>query len=456
MYGTEENPMCEVESLINGLIMTDGTRCFKAGGNYGNSYMGMLANCTMAQIQCESTLLYKTISAEDEYEQYDNVREYMFQQCLLYSLYKTIETGMSTDYFGELDSTYESGNQTFKITDLKYNKIDNEFTMKLGLYEKDSDGEYNMLVAKSYREYERINMTDLQKEKCENGEIGYYERATLKVNLDTSLSSKNNTDFNIKYTEAYEEMELKQIEALYDMTMSMFTAAKLFPDDAVSIIDFMSGVFKADGSPDYLSSICGATNIIIGGDSDDSDGSVLSLNESSSEYTSVLAKYAYEYYTAREEYEKIKETLSSDYKKYTMGIGLKGKVKSDIVLSDSGIYDPYTILSIKKYEQKGLNGYADDIDGIANYIGYVKDSKNYGEFQDNYQDKVYKDGINLDELSECLDYLLYGNDPDGDGNIDYNKDLWDYDPRILNLAIDEIGEKDGKTCLEYATGDFDS
>jgi hypothetical protein len=474
MYGTEENPMCEVENLINGLIMTDKTRCSKAAGNYGKSYMSMLANCTMAQIQCESTLLYKTISAEDKYEQYDEVREYMFQQCLFYSLYITIETGISTEYFGDLDTTYESGNQTFKITDLWYDSIHNSFTMDLGLYE------YNELTPKSYRYYEGITMTKKEIEKYENGEYVFLNSVYLNVSLDTDVMGMLSTDTSLAYAEAREEMKNKQIEALYDMTMSIFGEAGFIPESVGDIIGVMSDALKSEGKTDYLSALCG----VIGGESDDSSSDSV-LGESNN-YLSAIAKCAYEYYTAKQEYEEKVENISTKYNKYTMGIGITGSVASGTVLSQSGIYDPYKILAMKKYEQGGLNGCTEYVEGvewtddfelmdddfestgksrtvnnvndIRYKIGYIEDSYNYADFQSTCSRYSKQYNLDYDELveilAECIDYLLYGNDPDGDGIIDYDRDLWDYDPFILNLAVNEIKIKGKINCLNYITEEY--
>jgi hypothetical protein len=479
MYGTEENPMCEVENLINGLIITDETRCFQAGGNYGNAYMGMLATCTMAEILCESTMLYKTISAEDEYEQYDDVREYMFGQCLLYSLYNTIQYGKSADYFWELDSEYQSGNQTFKIANLQYDKINKAFTMDLGLYKKGDDGEYSELVETSYRQYEGITLTDNEINRYENDDYVFRQHIGLRVSLETSVLSMISTDTLSDYAEAHDEMELKRTEAILGMVMSVLGEAKLIPESAGSITDIMSGVIKSDGSVDYLSSLCG----LIGGDDGDSnsDSGASAILEKSNKYLSALTKCAYEYYTSKLDYEEKVKDISDKYTKYTMGIGITGEVDLDTVLSKSGIYDPYRILSIKKYEQGGLNGCAeyvegidwtDDFDstydnaesnnvnGIRYKIGYVKDSDNYADFQtrcyrlSRQYDLDYNELI--ENLSECIDYLLYGNDPDGDGNVDYDKDLWDYDPFILNLAVATIENKQNINCLEYISEEYNS
>jgi hypothetical protein len=163
------------------------------------------------------------------------------------------------------------------------------------------------------------------------------------------------------------------------------------------------------------------------------------------------------------------------------------------VLSKSGIYDPYRILSIKKYEQGGLNGCAEYVEGIDwtddfeltdddfksienNFesiddnmeinnvndirykIGYVKDTANYPDFQISCLRLSRQYDLDYDELveklAECTDYLLYGNDPDGDGIVDYDKDLWDYDPFILNLAVKEIEVKSGINCLEYIAEEY--
>ena len=124
-------------------------------------------------------------------------------------------------------------------------------------------------------------------------------------------------------------------------------------------------------------------------------------------------------------------------------------------------YNPYVIYKLTQIEKGGLSLLAEadgktitknEVDAIKNRIGYASDGEQYERYKNDvrriynkYSPELeeYCDEETIDEISECIDFLLYGQQ---------GRDIrfYEIDLRILETAIEVIDVIDEERKLIYS------
>jgi hypothetical protein len=135
-----------------------------------------------------------------------------------------------------------------------------------------------------------------------------------------------------------------------------------------------------------------------------------------------------------------------------MGAEITITIGNSTTTIDKGIYDPKTMLSLKKLTEIGLVeilGY-DEVKGVENlhYNYYENDSK-YNEFEKSVDRAAPALKGREKEVADCIRMLIYGTDWDNDGVVDYNIDISELDPLVFGEAVQLIYESTGKQYCEY-------
>lgn len=432
------------ENFINGLLHTYPERCIALGNDTVDAYLEILSSRSKLIIDSEVGMCMPILNEDTDKAVLQELEKEWKKQYRIYGVWSVLLEATQSRYFHNLDNNYMYGLYTYKI-EITNSKNSVPFMMNLGVYDQHDEVTYHF--NKSYPSVEQKNFITV--------DIGWGKNETI-----TDLTEA-------EWQELCYDMELEKTEALFDLSTLFISKIPM----AKETMDFLKGFYKGD--------VKGVTSIT-GKSADEllvKAGEVSDLPRDTLDYlgangvASIISKGASSILGYHQIMEKYRKKLSKAEKKYidtTMGSCVAGHISDDVTIVDSGIYDPHTIAKLNTWSEKGLAGLisgediSNKVNDIADEIGYKEDSKNHYRFLDRYTEQNGSEKIDMEELTKCLNVMLYGSDFDGNGSIDCEQKLYEMSPIVLINAIDYIDtniyilfqDENGKVTEEHSCLDY--
>lgn len=389
---SENIPDQRATDFINAVLHTSPERCGNRGNNTVHDYLDILGDTNLMLLKSEIGLCTPILNDKTPPEELKALQQEWKNLYVLHGLWETLEEATRSEYFHNLDSNYYDGDYTFQIDNLEISDPFADLKFILGVYTQDGDITYHMnkgeLFPQEQTQEISINAADNSSE----------------VNLQLSI---------IKQQELYEKMELEKTEAFFDA--------------AVCCVGFIPGIKETlKGLQSfYKGDIAGLlTN---GGElPGPTIGAMMEIFDCMESY-----------YKSIENYKEESEKEKARYIATILGSGVSGTIKKGVAYTNYGIYDPYIIARLNTWSEKGLYG----------LLRIEECDKEYDKNELNVLMQEVNDDLDAfpndyigseEELRTCLKLLIYGNDFDGDGNIDCEKKIYEMDPAIFMVAVRRI------------------
>lgn len=401
----------EATDFINAILHISPERCGNRGNNTIDDYLKILSSTSMMLLDYEMQLCTPVLSDDTPSGELDALEAEWRKLYVLYGLWVMLEEATASEYFHNLDSDYYYGFYTYKVDKLKIYYEFSKIKMELGVYTQEGEIAVHMI------------------DDDANGPVDQVQPIIIDPN---ETSSQVNTQLlRVERQELYNEMELKKAEALFDATVSCL---KSFPKLEVTLKGLKS-FYNGDVSGMLSNGGKAADNILKTGNK---YGGMMDFASRILGFNQIIQEFG----------KKLKEN-GDTYIKTTMGSGVSGEVGSGEERKkfaiNYGIYNPHIIVRLNTWSEQGLCGLlgievsseekSKQLDAIATEIGYIEGGYNYDNFYKNYKESNEENTIDMEELQLCLNLLLYGNDFDGDGNIDCEKKIYEMDPAVIMEAI---------------------
>jgi hypothetical protein len=486
-YGTEDDDLSELRTFINDVIKLDDEKNVELGNYEAQLYMEMLSECTLLYADFKRDTIFELLSLDAEEVEVDGLNEISYQlkdDYALYALWTALDEVYDVSYWSGYSYDYmrDSSNYTFAISEIDHTKCGAySFNFMLKINDGVDVGKKYYTSKKERRENYNLYREEFGEQYAKEFLVSTKITIPISVEVESNLYDIQNINSLQSANKAYDDASLAKTKASLDFATNLVVLGG-------EVLDTPAGA--------AISGIAIGANALINmvGFNDDSKAtsnagkgvSKLSKFENSKELSSykgmlhnlkylstvgALAGNAITYNNADSSYESKIDSIKDDIVVNTMGSEITISINSKTTIIGSGVYDPRTIVSLNELEKEGIAGIAgeDAAKEIKKRIFQLNEDEE-DEENDDYEEDYEDDPANSidwssfetqvtnsceelagreDEVYDCIRMLLYGNDWDNDGVIDYETPITEIDPLVLSTSIKMIDEKN-----IYNIGDY--
>jgi hypothetical protein len=351
--------------------------------------MDMLGEYSQLIIDKEARDIFDNAQLYESADKLDGLQNEMYSNLELSGIWKMISTSISKDYFIGMNlDEYNKGEMTFKTTEFEY--IESNQAISLCIIMQDNEG--NNIYVKEEPYFAKIDNLFYK-----------YEYVSDKEDTD------NDSDWD------------KQLRHIYVEVIGSDTLS------ALKIANLNDGIIEKQIAYDTMVDT--------------------KANAVKSFYNYFIPAYSYVVNTVAGDDSK---TYVADYIPIMKSLGesVYGEIGSEEWLIAADVYNPYTLVQLRKIQEIGLAGVTgdyDEIENIAEKIGYREIDQNHEEYLMNYRNKSSE---YIEEFSAEIDLVLFGRNSDTEGINDYGWDILTM-PN-LGKVISELDDADiSYTYLQY-------
>jgi hypothetical protein len=432
----------EVEMFLNGILGNDEEKNIVYNTSFGKQYVEILKDKSSTIGVSTRISLFNTLTSDTDYDSIDEANEFMKETNVFCNFWEAVYEAISPTYLSNFDMLNSDGDASLYVNKIEYDKKNHKISASVGISSK--NGKYmgmNYYNAGSGNENSDLDRAKNQKINISVSIIGGLEDI---VNLE-NISNSN---------EAYQTMVTSKRNALFDMVFTSIPSEWLFATYGMkgikTIGDAISSGTSSSSAWGSISSVPKALggNVI---DYKEETADKLSYLSTGGGLVSAELSFGDAIKTYKKKIKKIQNNIVAE----TYGYELVMDIGGNTTILDVGVYDAKTMVSLMEFDEKGIYGLVDDPSALEGKINEKFHYINDGSDQYNmYADEItrmckYIDGSKVEQLSECIDRFLYGNDRDGDGISNYDCEIYEIDPIIATVAWMKIKEKLGLNRSDF-------